>query len=89
MEDIEYKETRETLVSHFQAFKRLEQDEPELAQKLGFTGFLLYDSLQIIGNEQRELLEQIADNPPQVLSSELGKIRNLLENNILPHLENR
>ena len=57
----EYVDTRDILVMYLENFKKLEQEEPEVAEKIGFAGYVQFLNDRYFSNEQYELLERIAD----------------------------
>lgn len=52
----------EMLNGYLAEFKVLEKHAPEVAQRLGFAGYLNYATIHLFGNEQYTLLDKMADN---------------------------
>lgn len=50
------------LAGFLEEFKQLETELPEVAQKLGFAGYVQYATASMFGNEQHEMLEQLTES---------------------------
>lgn len=57
-----YTAMRGMLVGYLKEFQQLEQEEPEIAKRLGFEGYVHFSTLCLFGNEQHEVLERVAEN---------------------------
>lgn len=52
----------ELLNGYLDEFKVLEKHTPEVAERLGFAGYLNYATLHLFGNERYKLLDEMSDN---------------------------
>jgi hypothetical protein len=62
MAQTEFEEVVEMLRGYLEEFKRLEQQEPEVAKRLGFAGFVQFMDTRFYQNERFEQLERLASD---------------------------
>jgi hypothetical protein len=62
MAQTEFEDVVEMLRDYLEDFKKLEQQEPEVAKRLGFAGFVQFRDSRFYNNERFEQLERIAND---------------------------
>jgi hypothetical protein len=71
MAQTEFEDVVEILRNYLEDFKKLEQQEPEIAERLGFAGFTQFMDTRLYQNERFGQLERMA--------SDVADLRNLAQ----------